>query len=180
MKKSKYQWLIILFILSTSFTVWGFWKRDTQEEISAEEYTKIMNKMATAYDAPQIKADELIKLQREKRILLLDAREKAEFDISHLPYAKNIGFNDLKIDVLEKEIGNDQVVVVYCSVGYRSGKVAEQLKRRGFKAYNLYGGIFDWANTGRELVDREGRQTKKIHSYNKEWARLVKSKNGVY
>ncbi len=106
-------------------------------------------------------------------VVLLDAREKNEFDISHLQGAIWVGYNDFNMNRL-KGIDKGKTIVVYCSVGYRSGVVGEKIENAGFESvYNLYGGIFEWVNTGGLITDKTG-ETPKIHGYDAKWAAFVK------
>jgi len=105
--------------------------------------------------------------------LLLDAREKEEYEISHIKGAKYIGYNKFDIKSLNG-IDKSQPIVVYCSVGYRSEKIGEKLQKAGFtKVYNLYGSIFEWVNNGNEIKNSEGKSTKKVHTYSKKWGKWV-------
>jgi len=105
--------------------------------------------------------------------LLLDAREQEEFDVSRIRNAQHLGFDHPDFSIL-KEVDKSQAIVVYCSIGYRSEKIGEQLKSRGFtNVLNLYGSIFEWSNRGYPLCDAEGNETKKVHTYNKRWAKWV-------
>jgi rhodanese-related sulfurtransferase len=107
-----------------------------------------------------------------EKIVVLDTREAKEFAVSHILKAKHYGYDKPNKDVL-KDIPKDAVIVTYCSVGYRSGKVAEDLKKQGYKnVYNLYGGIFNWANNG-ELIHRRTIRTNEIHGYSKSWSKWV-------
>jgi rhodanese-related sulfurtransferase len=110
-------------------------------------------------------------------LLLLDAREWSEYQVSHLKNAKFVGYDQFDIDKL-KLINKNQKIVVYCSVGYRSEKIAEKMKHAGFtNVSNLYGGIFEWVNQGNEVVDEKGKATENIHAYSKTWG--VWLNNGV-
>lgn len=100
--------------------------------------------------------------------LLLDAREPVEYAVSHLPGARNLGYDDANYDVIEG-VDRSRPVVVYCTIGYRSERMAEELRSRGFRrVYNLYGSIYAWALAGYPLVDQSG-PTHRIHTYNKKW-----------
>ncbi|WP_116126428.1 rhodanese-like domain-containing protein [Lewinella sp. IMCC34183] len=100
--------------------------------------------------------------------LLLDAREPEEYNVSHLPGARNIGYDDANYGMLEG-VQKDRPVVVYCTIGYRSERMAEELRSRGFeRVYNLYGSIYAWSLAGKPLVDRNG-PTDRIHTYNRSW-----------
>ena len=71
-------------------------------------------------------------------------------------------------------IKKDQKVVVYCSIGYRSEKIGEQLQQLGYKdVHNLYGSIFEWVNAGNEVVDAKNNKTRKVHTYNRKWSQWV-------
>jgi len=125
------------------------------------------------YDIPAITVNNLIAIQND--VVLLDAREMEEYEISHIPGAKYIGYDKFDENHL-KGIKKDQRIVVYCSIGYRSEKIGEKLKKLGYKnAYNLFGSIFEWANAGQPLVDKQGNITNKIHTYSKKWSKWVKS-----
>lgn len=108
-----------------------------------------------------------------QEFILIDARSKKEQEISHIPGAHFVdydGFN--KKDV--ESYGRDIPVIVYCSVGYRSERVGEKLQRMGFRnVYNLYGGIFQWSNEGRILLDSGGDPTQFVHTYNEDWGRWL-------
>jgi len=112
-------------------------------------------------------------------IIFLDAREKEEFKTSHIEGAKWIGFDNFKLKRM-KNIAKDQKIVVYCSVGYRSEKIAEKLKKSGYQdVSNLYGGIFEWVHQGNDIYDESGK-TKKVHTFNEEWSQWLYTGVKVY
>jgi rhodanese-related sulfurtransferase len=104
--------------------------------------------------------------------LLLDARTPDEYNVSHLRGAHRALTKDEALKVLAKAPKN-RSIVVYCSVGYRSAKLASQLQKAGFtKVYNLEGGIFAWKNAGR-TVYKNDRPTNAVHPYSDEWGALL-------
>ncbi len=106
-------------------------------------------------------------------VLLLDAREREEYNVSHIPKAVFIGYNHFEKEAL-KDVPKDKPIVVYCSIGYRSEKMGEKLQKMGFtKVYNLYGSIFEWVNQGNIIVDNQGITTKKVHTFNRNWSKWV-------
>jgi len=128
---------------------------------------------------PLIKADSLQKILASN-ILILDAREKDEFNVSHIKGAKYAGYDHYDEACLQG-VDKDQKIIVYCSIGYRSEKIGEKLKNQGFtNVYNLYGGVFDWVNKGNEVVDGKGNQTPKVHTYNKNWSKWLEKGEKVY
>lgn len=112
-------------------------------------------------------------------ILILDARDLKEFEVSRIPGALRIGYTDFNPDVM-KDVEKDREIIVYCSVGYRSEKIAEVIRSMGFKHIkNLYGGIFHWMNTDHELID-DGGITNRVHTYNEEWSKWLKKGEKVF
>ncbi len=124
-----------------------------------------------SFTVPLMGVDELAKSDEE--IYILDAREEGEYEISHIPDARYIGYDKFKKKAV-KDIPKDAKVVVYCSVGYRSEKIGEKLKKEGFSdVYNLYGSIFEWVNAGNEVENEKGEKTDSVHTYNKKWSQWV-------
>ncbi len=113
------------------------------------------------------------------KAVFLDAREREEYDVSHIAGALPVGYKDFDMRSLQL-VPKDTVIVVYCSVGYRSEKITEKLLEAGFtNVHNLYGGIFEWVNTGHPLVDSTGR-TDKVHAYNRNWSQWVIRGEKIY
>ncbi len=124
-----------------------------------------------SFSVPLMSVSELEK--KLEKVNLFDVREEVEYNISHIPGAIHVGFEKFDPAVF-KEIKKDESVVLYCSVGYRSEKIGERLKKMGFtNVFNLYGSIFEWANKGLSLENSNGKSTLEIHTYNKEWSKWV-------
>lgn len=123
------------------------------------------------FSVPLMSVEEL--KSNTQKLRIFDARERAEFEVSHIPGAEWVGYKHFDIRAYSK-LPKDTQIVVYCSIGYRSEKIGEQLKVNGFaEVYNLYGSIFEWVNKGYPLVDGKGREVREVHTYNKEWSRWV-------
>jgi rhodanese-related sulfurtransferase len=105
--------------------------------------------------------------------VLIDAREPAEWSVSHLAGAKNVPPGTKPEEALAG-VAKDAPLVVYCSVGYRSSQYVEKLQKAGWtNAVNLEGSIFQWANEGRPVVDDKGPASK-VHPYDATWGELLK------
>jgi sodium/bile acid cotransporter 7 len=93
----------------------------------------------------------------------VDVREEKEQAVSMLPGA-----------ITEQEFLNhleryrDVVVIGYCTISYRSGKLAEKLKAQGVVILNLRGGLLAWLHDGGKVYDRDG-ETRRIHVYGRQW-----------
>lgn len=105
--------------------------------------------------------------------LVLDVRDQVEYNVSHLKASQRI---DPREPHLSEHLtfAKDTPIVVYCSVGYRSAKIAEQIRIQGFsRVFNLSGGIFQWASE-RRPVFKDSRPVEFVHPYNSKWAKLLR------
>lgn len=122
----------------------------------------------------------LISESKSSHIQILDAREKNEYNVSHIENSIWVGYNDFDLSRV-KSLNKNDTIIVYCSVGYRSEKIAEKLKTNGFKfVFNTYGGIFEWVNQKFPIVDNNSEQTKRVHAYSIAWGVWVKECEKVY
>ena len=115
--------------------------------------------------------------------ILLDAREKKEFEVSHLENAICVGYDKFKLKETLAKLPEDKnaKIVVYCSLGIRSETVANKLIEAGYtNVFNLYGGIFEWKNANFQVVDTLGKETEKVHTFNKDWSKWLKKGQKVY
>jgi len=110
----------------------------------------------------------------------IDSREKVEFDVSHIKGATWVGYDDFDMARMD-DISKNEPIIIYCSVGYRSEKIGEKLLQAGYtNVSNLYGGIFEWVNQGKPIVDLSGKPTTKIHGYSKTWGIWLSKGEKVY
>ncbi|WP_298879304.1 rhodanese-like domain-containing protein [uncultured Polaribacter sp.] len=115
--------------------------------------------------------------------ILLDARETKEFKISHLKDAICVGYDNFNINNTIAKLPKDKnaKIVVYCSLGIRSEIVADKLIKEGYtNVFNLYGGIFEWKNNNFQVIDTLGKNTEKVHTFNKDWSKWLKKGKKVY
>lgn len=104
--------------------------------------------------------------------IFLDAREKSEYDVSHIKNAQWVGYNSFKFSRIS-HIPKNKLIIIYCSIGYRSEKITEKLLKKGYTSvYNLYGGIFEWSNQSYPMY-RGNIKTQDIHGYNKNWSKWI-------
>ena len=126
-------------------------------------------------EVPQMTTRQLAAIQADDAapyIVLLDARTATEFSVSHLPGAVLASNTRMALDALEST-DPERTVIVYCSVGYRSSRLAADLRRRGFKnVFNLEGSLFQWANEGRPLFLGDER-VYQAHPYDEQWGQLL-------
>lgn len=108
-------------------------------------------------------------------VVLLDCREPYERAVSVLPGA----ISRAEFDA-DPQRYRGSPVVVYCTIGYRSTKLADTLRRRGFDAVNLRGGVLAWAHAGGRFVDAQGRATSRVNVYGSDWDLLPHAYQGEY
>jgi rhodanese-related sulfurtransferase len=105
----------------------------------------------------------------ESKIQLIDTRKEEEFLVSHLPKAQHIP----DLETAQANLDPTITIVAYCSVGYRSSKLAEQLQQLGYdQVWNLEGSIFQWVNEGRTVI-QNGQPTQQVHPYSEKWKLLL-------
>lgn len=128
---------------------------------------------------PYIYANELLD---QEEAVLLDTREWDEYQVSHLKNAIWVGYDTFQIDSVMQKIPNkDKSIVVYCSIGVRSEDIGEKLQAAGYSdVKNLYGGIFVWKNDGYTVYTNDNDVTEKIHAFDAQWGKLLKSGEKVY
>lgn len=128
---------------------------------------------------PAISVEQLSQKDLDK-VVLLDARTKNEYDVSHLKNATWIGYDDFNLSRV-KGLDKEQEVVIYCSIGVRSEKIGEKLQEAGFQnVKNLYGSIFEWVNAGNPVYGPDGEPTQKVHAYNRKWGIWLTKGEKVY
>lgn len=163
---SRFLFLIFLMFLS----------KTTNAQVKSKAFDSLLNVMVTK-SVPTVGCEDIKKM---KNIVLLDTREKREYEVSHLKNAHWVGFE--KFDLISvAAIPKDANIVVYCSIGVRSGKIGEKLMQAGYSnVHNFYGSIFEWVNQGNPVYDMVGKPTNKIHGYNWKWGVWCNKGEKVY
>ena len=162
------RFLFLIFIMFLSNT--------TNAQIKSKAFDSLLNVMVTK-SVPSVGCEDIKKM---KNIVLLDTREKREYEVSHLKDARWVGFVNFNLKSVAA-IPKDANIVVYCPIGVRSGKIGEKLMQAGFtNVHNLYGSIFEWVNQGNPVYDMTGKPTNKIHGYNWKWGVWCNKGEKVY
>ena len=85
------------------------------------------------------------KLDAGEKLLLVDVREKFEFDICRIAGSKLIPLSEFPSRMNELDSASE--IVLLCKAGVRSARALQLLKEAGFdKLWNLTGGITAWAS----------------------------------
>jgi hydroxyacylglutathione hydrolase len=92
----------------------------------------------------QLDARAAATLALEKGAVLLDVRERSEWDAGHAPGAVHIPYEELREGT--HELPTDRPVVAYCASGVRSSLAASILELAGRDVANMRGGFTAWRN----------------------------------
>jgi molybdopterin/thiamine biosynthesis adenylyltransferase/rhodanese-related sulfurtransferase/molybdopterin converting factor small subunit len=89
-------------------------------------------------------SDVKAKIDRGDNFALIDVREPHEYQICSIPAAKLIPLGQLPQRL--NELDRDIEIVAHCKSGMRSAKAVDLLKKAGFRARNMKGGILAWSD----------------------------------
>jgi rhodanese-related sulfurtransferase len=145
--------------------------------VKAKQAEKLERKLRTEYlkatrgiQCPTLKAEELLPILEDTNLVLLDIRQPEEQAVSMLPHA--ITPKDFAAR-FRKGIPKGKRIVVYCTIGYRSGKYAMELAGQGIRAENLEGGMLAWSHVGGPFEVRNdaglATPTRRVHVFDKGW-----------
>ena len=90
--------------------------------------------------------------------VLLDVREHDEWTAGHIAGAVHVPMMQLpqRLQYDAGPITPDAEIVVVCKVGGRSAQVTAWLRRQGYDAVNLAGGMLAWEAAGRPMESEDG------------------------
>jgi hydroxyacylglutathione hydrolase len=93
---------------------------------------------------PRITAEELSNRLPQNGLVILDVRNRSEYNAQHIVGAQHIALGHLPQHL--DELPKDKPLIVQCATGYRSQIATSLLRARGFtNAINLSDGINAWA-----------------------------------
>lgn len=185
MISTKFKIILAVILIFGIIGLWAThkWYKDIDNFTSLDKYGDYLKKEFP--EVEHISTDSLQSLIRSheagvEELVLIDCRSPEEFVVSHIPGAINLETPDAVRDHF-KSIQNLPAanVAIYCSVGYRSATLAEEIDDHGANVKNVAGSIFSWANENRPLVDAEGNSATKVHPYNQFWKRLLKEGKAI-
>lgn len=157
-------------LLSVFFIPTGCTQNTTGVHVANPDFDQQLSRMLR-FDVPVISVDSFH--SEKDNFFILDSRSPAEYEVSHIQDAHFLDYTNPDYNMLQN-ISHGTPIVVYCSVGYRSEKIGEQLQEMGYtQVFNLYGSIFEWANDGFPIVNSQGEPTDSLHTYNKKWSAFV-------
>jgi rhodanese-related sulfurtransferase len=92
-------------------------------------------------------------LNANEKLILLDVRDKQEFDEGHLPGAIPISRGTLEFKAATTIPDKNSRIIVYCGIDLRSPLATKTLNDLGYKnAVNMIGGLQAWKDAGYPTV----------------------------
>jgi rhodanese-related sulfurtransferase len=85
---------------------------------------------------------------------VIDVREPGEHEAGHIARTRHIELTALTAE--SGSLDRERPVVFYCRVGSRSGMAAQAFRASGWEAYNMRGGLEEWAARGLPLEPEDG------------------------
>lgn len=161
-------------MLGVLLFVWGR-HLHAPTHVSDTAYDLLLSSLLS-HSVPEVSVNEI----ESGQYRVLDARAYREFEVSHIAGATWVGYDDFDLARLAG-IATHAQVAVYCSVGYRSERIAKRLLQQGYtNVVNVYGGIFQWVNTRHPVVTQNGAETERVHAYSKSWGVWLKRGKPIY
>lgn len=110
-----------------------------------------------------VTVEEVGRLLEAGSVVLVDAREAGEREVSWIPGA-------ITAEEFERDPDRyaDRTVVVYCTIGHRSSVYARRQADEGRRVLNLRGSLLSWTHAGGPLVGPDGPTTR-LHVYGRDW-----------
>ena len=100
--------------------------------------------------------DKVLQAVKDKKAILIDVREKLEWDRGHLKEAKLLPLSVLKNGSASTELGKavpkdlskDTIIYVHCASGYRCLEAAPLIRKQGYETRALPAGYKELLKSG--------------------------------
>ena len=129
--------------------------RETAQEHLVELSVAVNTITATPDKLASISRTQLIEQARKGTIILIDVRPRAEFDHSHLPYARSMPLDEIEHRI--KELPKSKEIVAYCRGPFCvfAEEAAHLLRNNHRKVSKLLDGVAEWHAAGMPLESEE-------------------------
>ena len=112
----------------------------TEFEKLVAEAKKNIREMSPTEAAAKLKSGEAV---------IVDVREKDEWDEEHIPGAMHMSRGAIELDIEEKVPDPNAMIICHCGGGGRGALATESLQKMGYKnARNMAGGLKAWKAAG--------------------------------
>lgn len=86
-----------------------------------------------------IRTNDISKYIGMSHVLIIDLRDKKEYDTGHIPTAINIPYDDLELNY--SKFSSNDLLIFYCDKGNVSLLACRDLMKSGYQVKSLYGGL---------------------------------------
>jgi thioredoxin 1 len=123
--------------------------------VSKEEIVQLVEQAVGASAGPggieNVKAPDLAKLIKERRVLVIDVREAGPYNRAHIPSAMNVTPDQIEAKLPELAVFRRPVIVYDRNYGDDAKKALEVFAAQQFPAAGLEGGILAWESEGFDI-----------------------------
>src|SRR6266545_2413166 len=114
------------------------------------EHTKFEKLVAAAKkNITEISPADAAEKSKSGEAVIVDVREKDEWDEEHIPDAIHMSRGTIELDVEEKVSDTNAMIICHCGGGGRSALAAESLQKMGYKnVRSMAGGFKAWKAMG--------------------------------
>jgi rhodanese-related sulfurtransferase len=96
--------------------------------------------------AAHVDAGSVAERLADGNVLVIDVRQSAEWRGGHIRGSLDLPLTQLASGLYR--LPNEKAIVAVCASGHRSALAARTLKRAGYQAENLKGGMRSWTRAG--------------------------------
>src|SRR5881396_4243589 len=114
------------------------------------EHTRFEKLVADAKKhVTEISPQEAAAKSQSGEAVIVDVREKGEWDERHIPNATHLSRGTIELDIEEKIPDLNQMIITHCGGGGRSALAAESLQKMGYNNVRpMAGGFKAWKAAG--------------------------------
>lgn len=104
-----------------------------------------------------VSPQELVHLVNREKAVVVDVRDRKEYEAGHIVDSINIPFATLESRAGELKPHAERPIVVACKIGQHAGAAGTLLRKAGFeKVMKLSGGMTEWRNASLPVVKGNG------------------------
>ena len=114
------------------------------------EYTRFERLVAEAKkNITEISPQDVAAKSQSGEAVIVDVREKDEWDEEHIPDATHLSRGTIELDIEEKVPDLNALIICHCGGGGRSALAAESLQKMGYRnVRSMDGGFKAWKAAG--------------------------------
>ena len=108
-------------------------------------FLSIINQVNAQTSIQSLTPAEFKALSERTKGIIIDVRNKEEFDFAHIPNAIQIGVESADFKTQIDSLDKNKSYFVYCGIGKRSATAISIMQTEGFKnVFGLQGGFLEW------------------------------------